>query len=103
MRVDGDGTASVLDPDDLGRFAVEVPEGLDLGVVGAALAGRVRFDSAELAWVDQAWLRATGGFDTAERAGGFTAMVAAATKRGWVDRGSGDIAGHVHRIPGGAR
>ena len=92
----GAHSARLVDPEDLTRFAVVLEGGADPSA--AALA-----DGGVLGLGDHAWVRTdalrrlAGPLATPEWEDGFTAMLADARSRGWVDDAQGAVRGHVDR------
>jgi hypothetical protein len=87
-----DNRAELVEPLEFTSFSVN----LDAGAVPSSVAGAVRFESAEQAWVSASWLLAQEPYasDPAAR-DGVEAMIGYARTKGWVDAETGEIAGHV--------
>lgn len=91
----GDPEVALHESDDLGGFEVRLGAGVEIDAGLSLLDGAIRFDTADQARVDRAWLRGFGGFDRDPgRARAYDAMVAYADDHGWVDA-EGRIGAHV--------
>ncbi|HEY2715245.1 MAG TPA: hypothetical protein VGI73_03410 [Solirubrobacterales bacterium] len=91
-------SAELRDAENLGALELRLGPGLEVGEGTVLLDGAVRFSSPEQGWLEQAWLRALGGFDAdPERGRGFDGMVAYASGHGWVDE-EGRIGVHVAAV-----
>ncbi|TCZ65543.1 hypothetical protein [Roseicella aquatilis] len=83
-------------PDDLKAFKLVVADGLAGEDLADALGPTGQLDG-EHVWVSPDWLRqASGRTGDAAWTGSFEAMLAYATKKGWVNA-AGAIRGHIER------
>ncbi|MBM3492469.1 MAG: hypothetical protein FJX68_18930 [Alphaproteobacteria bacterium] len=97
VKVDREFRATLADPTDFKKFHVEAAcAAAEIERLRQALRGIARVDSAEAAWVSQAWLRGLPELQH-DRAfqDGLTAMIEKARPHGWIDAATGAIKAHV--------
>ena len=96
IRVHADLRVTLENPHNFKQFHVEITKGLDPTAVGKALGATARLDSGKIAWVSESALRAWPSVrgDKAWQES-FSAMLAYARQKGWIDTKTGAIQAHI--------
>lgn len=97
VKVDENFHARLVEPTDFKKFHIEaVCAAHEIDKLRQALAEVARVDSAEAAWVSQAWLRGQPELKAdAAFQDGLSAMIVKARPHGWIDEATGAIKAHV--------
>jgi hypothetical protein len=92
IRLSGTGGVTLEAPEDLRRFAIAAPAGIDRA---ASLSGIARMEGDDHAWVSPAALRRLSPLaGDAGWEAGFTAMLDYACSKGWTDA-DGAVRAHI--------
>ncbi len=91
VRLGTDGAVQLLEPGDLRRFSIAMP---DTDVARAALATVARLDGRDHAWIAPDRVRAWAGPVPPDWDAQFATMIAYATGKGWTDS-DGSLRAHI--------